>query len=201
MLDTSVKSSGTGDDYLGYRYRTELSPAPPHDTPGFEHGENEPSIPRARGSSARGGPHPGGCHSSTEQVHDPRLSDRERQGFPDSEAGSQPHGAAFEIYPWFSSAQATPIFSDEFAERRTDPLLSLPTGIVGSQGIIRVPAELPPVGVRSPGIQRTGREKQSTSPDCKREGKRAGRKKQRHCRTREQTHVSPAEIGLTQMGL
>ena len=200
-MDTSVKSSGAGDDYLGYQYRTEFLPAPFHDTPGFERRGSEPSIPRARGSSAKGGPHPGGRHSSTEQDHDPSLSDRERLGFLDFEAGSQPHGAAFEIYPWFSSARATPIFSDEFAERRTDPLLSLPTGIVGSQGTIRVPAELPPVGVKSPGIQRTGRKKQSTSPDRKREGKRAGRKKQRHYGTREQTHVSPAEIGLTQMGL
>ena len=165
MLDTSVKFSGAGDDYPGYRYSNKFSPAPLHDTPGFERRGSEPSIPRAQGSSAKGGPHQSVQHSSAEQVHDSSLSDRERLGFLDSGAGSQPHGANFEIRPWFSSAQPTPVFSDEFAVRRTDFLLSLSAGMVGSQGTTRVPAELPSMGVRNPGVQRAGRRKQSTSPD------------------------------------
>ena len=201
VLDTSVKFSGAGDDYPGYRYSNKFSPAPLHDTPGFERRGSEPSIPRAQGSSGKGGPHQSDQHSSTEQDHDSSLSDRERLGFLDSGAGTQPYGANFEIHPWFSSAQPTPVFSDEFAVRRTDFLLSLSAGMVGSQGTTRVPAELPSMGVRNPGVQRAGRRKQSTSPDCRREGERAGRKKQRHYGSREQTYVSPAGIGLTQMRL
>jgi len=201
ILYTSAKFSGAGDDYLGYRYRNESSPAPLHDTPRFERGGSEPSVPQAQGSSVKGGPYPGDQHSSTEQDHDSSLSDRERLGFLDSGARSQPHGTAFKIHPRFSSAQTTPVFSDEFAVQRTDPLLSLSADMVGSRGISWVPAGLTPMGVRNPGIQRAGRRGRSTSPDCRPEGERAGRKKQRHYGSREQTHVSPARIGLTQMGL
>jgi len=176
VLNTSVNLNGAGNDCLGYRYHT-----------GFEHGESDPSIPRAQDGSVKGGFYLGDQHSATEQDHDPSLSGRERLGFLD--------------HTWFCSAQATRIFSDDFAVRRTDPLLSLPAGIVGSQGITRVPVELPPVGAKNTGIQRTSRRKRSTSPDCRRGGKRTRRKKQRHFVAREQTQVSPAGIGLTQNGL
>jgi len=198
VLDTSVNFNGTEGDYLSYRYHTELPSTPPADTSGFEREGRKPSIPQVQGNSVKGESYLGDQHSATEQDHDPGLSDRERLGFLDSEAGSQPRGAAFEVHPWFSSAQATPIFSDEFAVRHPDPLLSLSAGMVGSRGTTRMPAELPPVG---PGIQRLGRRKQSTSPDCRPDRERAGRKKQRHYGARKQTHVSPAGIGLTQMGL
>ena len=201
MLNTSVNFNETGDDYLSYRHHTELPPTPPANISGFERGESKPPTPRAQGSSGKGESYLGDQQSTMEQDHDLGLSDREGLGFLDSEVGSQPREAAFEVCPWFSSAQPTPIFSDEFAVQPTDPLLSLPAGIVGSRGPTRVPAELPPVGVRNPGIKRAGGRKQSTSPDYRREGERAGRKKQRHYGAREQTHVSPAGISLTQMGL
>ena len=201
MLNTSVNLNETGDDYLSYRHHTELPPTPPANISGFERGESKPPTPRAQGSSGKGESYLGDQHSTTEQDHDLGLSDREGLGFLDSGEGSQPREAAFEVHSWFSNAQATPVFSDEFAVRCADPLLSLPAGIVGSRGTTRMPAELSPMDVRNPGIKRAGRRKQSTSPDCRREGERAGRKKQRHYGAREQTHVSPAGIGLTQMRL
>jgi hypothetical protein len=197
VLDASVNYNGMGDDYIDYQCYTPLANASE-----FERGGSEFSIPRAEARSATVRSYLSGQYSTTERNRSPSLSDGETPGFQDSEVASRPHGGSFEVRPYFYTAHAIQIFSEEVAVvERTNPLLSPPASAVWNQGTTQASTEPPPVGVNDHGIQRPSRRKRSASPGGRHKGKRTRRKTKRHIAAREQTQVSLAGIGLTQKGI